>query len=73
LLLLLNPQAFAVDDLASRVADRTAIEHVYYMHRTGTKPPFEQALPISMIEQLVRLDLRKDRRSRKSTAPKSRP
>jgi hypothetical protein len=60
LLFVLNPPAFAVDDFASRVAARTAIEHVYYMHRTGTKPTFEQALPVSLIEQLVRLDLRKE-------------
>jgi len=32
-------------DLAALCADRTAIEHVYYDHRLGTKPPFEQAMP----------------------------
>jgi hypothetical protein len=43
----------------SLVVDRTAVERVYYAHRLGTKPPFEQLLPASSIEQLVRQDLHK--------------
>jgi hypothetical protein len=42
------------------VLDRTAIERVYYNHRLGTKPPFEQALPPSLVESLVKRDIRKE-------------
>jgi hypothetical protein len=51
--------AIAVD-LASLRADRAAIERVYYNHRLGEKPPFEQVLPPATLENLVRLDLRKE-------------
>src|SRR6185436_14136888 len=47
-------------DLASLRADRAAIERVYYKHRLGQKPPFEQVLPAAMLESLVLLDLRKE-------------
>jgi hypothetical protein len=47
-------------DLASRSADRAAIERVYYNHRTGTKPPFEQTLPPATLETLVREDFAKE-------------
>ena len=47
-------------DLASLRADREAIERVYYNHRLGEKPPFEQALPATTLENLVRQDLRKE-------------
>lgn len=40
--------------------DRTAIELVYYQHRIGTKPPFEQTLPAAQIKKLVALELRKE-------------
>jgi len=40
--------------------DRTAIERVYYGHRTGTKPPFAERLPPAAIEQMVRQDLHKE-------------
>jgi DnaJ-domain-containing protein 1 len=60
LLLLFDAPAIAADDLAALVLDRTAIEQVYHTHRTGSSLPFEQALPRSMIEQLVRLDLKKE-------------
>jgi hypothetical protein len=42
------------------VDDRAAIELVYYHHRTGTKQPFEQALPAAQIARLVALELRKE-------------
>ena len=42
------------------VADRAAIERVYYQHRLGDKPPFEQVLPREALERLVRDDLRKE-------------
>src|SRR6266516_5627825 len=48
------------DDFASLRADRAAIERVYYNHRLGDKPPFEQALPREALERLVREDLRKE-------------
>jgi hypothetical protein len=47
-------------DLASIRTDRIAIERVYYNHRIGQKPPFEQALPAAVLENLVQLDLKKE-------------
>jgi hypothetical protein len=47
-------------DLPSLCADRAAIERVYYNHRLGEKPPFEQVLPPATLENLVRHDLRKE-------------
>jgi hypothetical protein len=60
LLLLLGCSVARAEDFASLCADRTAIEHVYYNHRTGTKPPFAVALPQATLESLVRLDLKKE-------------
>src|SRR6185295_9023585 len=40
--------------------DRAAIERVYYQHRLGEKPPFEQVLPPATLENLVQQDLRKE-------------
>jgi hypothetical protein len=48
------------DDLPHLCANRTAIERVYYNHRLGEKPPFEQVLPPATLENLVRQDLRKE-------------
>ena len=59
ILLLLSATAWA-DDLAALVRDRAAIERVYYNHRLGQKPPFEQATPPALIERLVKEDLRKE-------------
>jgi hypothetical protein len=47
-------------DLAVLVRDRAAIERVYYNHRLGQKPPFEQATSPALIERLVKEDLRKE-------------
>jgi hypothetical protein len=47
-------------DLAPLCADRAALERVYYNHRLGEKPPFEQTLPPSTLENLVLQDLRKE-------------
>src|SRR5258708_127073 len=47
-------------DFAALSADRAAIERVYYNHRLGEKPHFDQALPPTTLENLVRLDLRKE-------------
>jgi len=61
ILLLLSVCSSAVAaDLASLLADRAAIERVYYNHRLGQKPPFDQALPAATLDNLVRLDLRKE-------------
>jgi hypothetical protein len=48
------------DEFGARCADREAIERIYYNHRLGQKPPFEQTLPPATLENLVRLDLRKE-------------
>lgn len=50
----------SAEPLPSPVTDRAAIENVYYEHRTGTKPPFEQAMPAALLDQLVRTDRRKE-------------
>lgn len=47
-------------DLSSLVADRTAVERVYYAHRLGQKPPFEQVSPPALIERLVKADRRRE-------------
>jgi hypothetical protein len=47
-------------DLPSLRADRADIERVYYNHRLGDKPPFEQVLPPAALAELVRQDLRKE-------------
>jgi hypothetical protein len=61
LLALLNSCLVALAaDLPSLCADRAAMERVYYNHRLGEKPPFEQVLPPATLENLVRQDLRKE-------------
>ena len=62
-LLLVICVAAPAEDLTALVRDRTAIERVYYNHRLGQKPPFEQATPPTLIERLVREDLRKEVRA----------
>jgi hypothetical protein len=42
------------------VRDRAAIEHVYYAHRLGTKPPFDEAMPPALLEKMVRLERKKE-------------
>jgi hypothetical protein len=60
-IILLSSSALAsADNFASLCADRTAVERVYYNHRTGNKPPFEQVSPPALIERLVRQDLHKE-------------
>lgn len=46
-------------DITELCADRVAIERVYYSHRLGEKPPFEQILSSNQIESMVKLDLKK--------------
>jgi hypothetical protein len=48
------------EDFGVQSADRAAIERIYYNHRLGEKPPFEQVLPPATLENLVRQDLRKE-------------
>src|SRR5512144_1003338 len=66
LLLTLCCAAALADDLAALVQDRAAIERVYYNHRLGQKPPFEEALAPATLEGLVRLDLKKETVLRKT-------
>jgi hypothetical protein len=58
-LLVLCSTAWA-GDFASLCADRKAIEFVYYHHRLGEKPPFDQVLPRTTLENLVLQELRKE-------------
>jgi hypothetical protein len=51
---------WAAEDFKQLIADRTAVEKVYYENRIGEKPPFEKAVPLELIEKLVRLDLKKE-------------
>lgn len=60
LILLASVCAGFADDFRSLCADRIAIERVYYNHRLGQKPPFEQVLPPATVEKLVRQDLRNE-------------
>ncbi|HEY5909172.1 MAG TPA: hypothetical protein VJA21_01060 [Verrucomicrobiae bacterium] len=50
----------AEPELTALCADRAAIEQVYYDHRTGTKPPFGEALPRDALRRLVQTDLAKE-------------
>jgi hypothetical protein len=63
--MLIGCAATRADDLAALARDRAAIERVYYNHRLGQKPPFEQATPPALIEKLVKEDLRKETALRK--------
>ena len=47
-------------DFETLCADRTAVERVYYHHRTGTKPPFDQALPRASLERMVRREMKQE-------------
>ena len=60
LLPLLALAAGRSEDFGARCAGRAAIERVYYNHRLGEKPPFQQVLPPATLENLVRQDLRKE-------------
>jgi len=48
------------DPAANLLADRAAVERIYYTHRLGDKPPFEEALPADQLRRLVELDLAKE-------------
>ncbi len=60
LLLLIGGTAAQADDIAALVQARAAIERVYYNHRLGQKPPFEQVTPQALVERLVKEDLHKE-------------
>lgn len=45
---------------AGAIADRVAVEKVYYSHRLETTAPFEEAVPPSTIEMLVARDRHKE-------------
>src|SRR6195256_676968 len=59
-LLLIASLSAMAGERESLLSDRAAIERVYYNHRLGEKPPFEQVLPPATLENLVRQDLRKE-------------
>ena len=59
-LLLFLPFAARAADFATLCGDRAAIERIYYEHRLGTKPPFDEAMPPSLVEKLIRDDLHKE-------------
>ena len=58
--LLASGFAGQAEDFALMCADRAAVERIYYNHRTGTKPPFEQTLSTNTLAKLVQLELRKE-------------
>jgi hypothetical protein len=63
LVLWISPAAsasLAADDFAALIADRAAVERVYYDHRTGTKPAFEQAMPRELLQKLVQAEVEKE-------------
>ena len=66
LFLLSISQVCARENLASLVADRTAVERIYYDHRLGTKPPFDQVLPAATLTNLVKSDFKKEAVLRKA-------
>ena len=58
-----NPKSFGIlvvlfsgivvlgaDDFTVLCADRAAVERVYYQHRIGEKPPFEQAMSRELVD-----------------------
>ena len=59
-LLFLAGLSIPAQDLPGLCSNRVAVERVYYQHRTGEKPPFEETLPPATLEKLVRLELRKE-------------
>jgi hypothetical protein len=66
LLLLVGCTAAWADEPAALVRDRAAIERVYYNHRLGQEPPLDDALPPATLQNLVRLDLKKEAVLRKT-------
>ncbi len=59
-LLLIGSLAATGSELATLCADRTAIERVYYAHRTGNKAPFEETTPPALVERLVKEERHKE-------------
>ena len=55
-----SPILFAAPASSSAVADRAAVERVYYEHRLGNKGPFEEALSAAAIEKMVRAETKKE-------------
>lgn len=60
LALLLVTAPVLAADLSALIADREAVERVYYNHRTGEKPPFEKTLTPEQLRELVGRDLAKE-------------
>jgi len=66
LLVVLGVGVARADDFAALCTDRVAVERVYYNHRLGNKPQFAETLPTATLENLVRLDLKKEAVLRKT-------
>jgi hypothetical protein len=60
LALLLAASAATAADLSALIADREAVERVYYNHRTGDKPAFEKTVSREQLRQLVERDLARE-------------
>jgi hypothetical protein len=60
LALLLVASPATAGDLSALIADREAVERVYYNHRTGEKPPFEKTLTRGQLRELVERDLARE-------------
>lgn len=56
----LGPSVAWCADEPSLAADRVAIEQVYYSHRLGIKPKFEETLTTTQIAKLVALEVKKE-------------
>jgi hypothetical protein len=59
-MLMISCCAALATDPADLRDDRAAIERVYYNHRLGEKPPFEQAMSRETLARLVRQDVDKE-------------
>jgi hypothetical protein len=60
LLFLFTALSAVAADLSELIADREAVERVYYNHRTGEKPTFEKTLAREQLRHLVERDLAKE-------------
>lgn len=59
-LLACSSRICAQEPFSALCGDRIAVERVYYDHRLGEKPPFEQSMPLALIDRLVRQEQHKE-------------
>src|SRR3954464_14740605 len=55
-----SPIVLAAPASSSAVADRAAVERVYYEHRLGNKPAVEEALSVAAMETMLRAERKKE-------------